>query len=146
MLGRLVSALTLALGLGSGEAAAPPQQVAPEAAPAAWTAYAETVTAILSSWMSGEDETAKRMRTRLDATTSDPAASRSPLIVKLWIAPDGSLGRIAFQPVLDPATDADLRALLTTRHLPPPPRDMLLPLRVALQVEPKPQPTPDPAP
>lgn len=140
MLGRLVSALTLALGLTSAEAVARPQQVAPEAAPAAWTTYAETAMAILSNWMSSEDEAVTRVRSHLDAAALD-----SPLVVKLWIAPDGTLSRIDFPSLPDPAVDAELRALLTARRLPPPPPDMLLPLRVLLQVEPVPESTPEPA-
>src|SRR3546814_10738254 len=61
--------------------------------------------------------------------------ARVPLSLKLWIDRDGVISRVEFAPFAHPQPNEDLRALLIGRKLPAvPPKDLLLPLRLALRV------------
>ncbi|MFZ2981180.1 MAG: hypothetical protein WA085_09125, partial [Sphingobium sp.] len=78
-----------------------------------------------------------------------PDQPTAPLIVKLWVAKDGKVSKIDFTPFSHPAPNADLRALLVGQRLPGMlPKGMLLPLRIAVQLDtlPAPAPVADPGP
>lgn len=115
------------------------QSVAPEAAPAAWVAYADQVNARVTAWLGSDDETATRLRAYVDGTRPSPDAAAPTLALRLWVTPAGVIERIAFTPFADAAANADLEALLVGKPIgAPPPRDMVQPLRLALDVVPAP--------
>lgn len=150
LFGRLTAALAgLAGGLGglsgAAVAATQPQSVAPSAAPAEWLRYAEAATTTITAWLQEDSEAAIRLRTHLDA--SRPAADQptSALLLKIWIDPDGRVARIDFAPFVEAQPGADLRSLIVGRALgAPPPKGMVLPLRLAVQLAPA-EPVPVPA-
>lgn len=138
---RLVAAAAAVLGLSIPGSAALAQQVSPEAAPRAWVAYAETVNGKVTEWLRSEEAPAVRLRAYVDSTR--PAADKSsrPLGLQLWINTRGVVTRVEFPPFADDTPNSDLRALLVGRDVGVrPPRGMLLPLRLAVQLDPAPEP------
>lgn len=126
------------LGLASGMPAAA-QTVPAEAAPANWVRYAAGATAAISQWLQADDEAALRLRAYLDAARTAPDQPGAPLLLKVWVDPDSRVTRLEFAPFEHPEPGADLRSLILGRQLPgSPPRDMRLPLRIAVQLEPAP--------
>jgi len=146
-IGRWLAALA-----GAGAATMAPaasHRVAPSAAPAEWVAYATRATATVTQWLRAPDDVATRVRGWLAAARQaqgpSPAANQAPpLVVKLWVARDGKVSRIAFTPFVQDEANADLRAALVGRKLDgPPPRRMLQPMILAVQLDPRPAvPTP----
>lgn len=128
----LATGLAAALGLAAPVQA---QSLSPEAAPAAWVAYAEAATHTLKTWLEEDDEAASNLRLYLDQTRSGPDQPTPSLELKLWIAPDGVVSRVGFAPLGDPEAEADLQTSMQGRRLPPPPSGMLQPLRLAVQLE-----------
>lgn len=120
------------------------QSVVPSAAPAEWVRYAEAATASITGWLQGDDEPAVRVRAYLDRTRPSPDQATAPLRIKIWVAADGTVSRIDFPPFAHAEPNADLRGLIVGRRLPgTPPKDMLLPLRLVIQLD---GPTPASAP
>ncbi|MFC4253993.1 hypothetical protein GRI97_01080 [Altererythrobacter xixiisoli] len=114
------------------------QSISPEQAPAAWLAYADHVTRAVIGWIEADSEPAVRLRTYLDAMRSDPAQPTAPLLLKIWIDPAGIVSRIEHAPFAHAQANADCHTLLAGRSLDqPPPRGMLLPLRVMVQLPPR---------
>lgn len=136
-LGMLARLVTL---IGAGVVAASPaaaEGVDPSAAPAEWVRYANSATDAIAGWLQADSETAVRFRSYLDQTRRDADRPTEPLSLKLWVDDDGTVSRIAFTPFAHPEPNADLRALVSGRHLPgKPPKDMLQPLRVAIELDP----------
>lgn len=132
---RWFAALAGAGLVAAGPAAA--QSTSPAAAPAEWVAYAERATAVIGTWLQAEDEAGQRLRAYLDLMRPAPDQPGPPLVLKVWVDPGGAVSRVDFTPFAHPEPNADLRTLVVGRRLAePPPRDMLLPLRLAVQVEP----------
>ena len=145
MIRRLVTAAFALLGAAAAPAA-PPRSVSPEAAPAEWVRYAEDTTAAITGWLEADDAAAVRLRTYLDATRPAPDQPTPPLALKFWIERDGSIARIDFPPFAHLEPNADLRGLIVGRKLAsPPPRDMLLPIRLAIQLSAPTEPQPEAA-
>jgi hypothetical protein len=142
-LGRLLAAFA-----GAGLVAAAPvaaQTVTPEQAPAEWVRYATGATIAVTGWLQADSEAAGRLRAYLDATRPAPDQPTAPLVIKLWIDADGTVSRIEHPPFAHAEANADLSALVVGRRLPTaPPRDMLLPLRIAVQLD-APAPAAEPA-
>lgn len=115
--------------------AAPAQSVAPSSAPVEWIRYAEASTRMISVWLQDETEAPSRFRAYLDATRS---AGNAPVEIEisLWPSPGGNVERIHFAPFADAQANVDLQRSIVGRDLGAPPRGMLLPMRVAVQVEP----------
>jgi hypothetical protein len=113
--------------------------VSPEQAPRAWVAYAEGATTTVTGWLNGDAQPAPRLRNAIEAARPAPDQPVPPLVVQLWIERDGTLSRIEPAAPSAPQLTQDLRTLLVGRRLPPPPKKMRLPLRLALQVQ---QPSP----
>lgn len=111
------------------------QSVAPAEAPAAWVRYADATTVTVSAWLAEEGAPAERFRAYLNQTRPGADQPVPPLDLKLWIAADGRIERIDFAPFAYEAANADLRAALVGRALPAPPRDMLLPLRLRVEMK-----------
>ena len=141
---RFLMALGAVLGLGLPVGQAAAAEVAPDQAPAAWVAYAETATQTVTAWLNAETPPAPRVRAILAATRPAPDQPTPPLVVKLWIDGGGTITRVEFAPLADAAADADLRGLLVGRQLGAPPHHMRLPMRIALQLPPPPSPPASP--
>ncbi|MBN9505336.1 MAG: hypothetical protein J0I69_04850 [Altererythrobacter sp.] len=142
LLSRLGRSLATLAGITLASAApAAAQTIAPSAAPVEWVRYAETATAAITQWLEAEDETAVRLRAYLDRTRPAEDRATPALQLKIWIAADGLVSRIDFPPFAHEEPNADLRALIVGRRLPAtPPVDMLLPLRLAIQLDARPAP------
>lgn len=112
------------------------QTVAPSAAPVEWVRYAESATTTISGWLEEDGEAATRLRAYLHETRPVADQPTPPLLLKVWIAPDGGVERVEFTPFAHEAANADLRSAIVGRRLAPPPRDILLPLRLSVQLEP----------
>lgn len=140
---RLFAAVVAVLGLSTPASAALAQNVSPDAAPREWVAYAETVNGKVTEWLRSEDVPAVRLRAYVDSTR--PAADKSspPIVLQLWISSTGVVTRLEFPPFPDDTPNSDLRDLLVGRDVGvSPPRRMLLPLRLAVQLDPAPEPAP----
>ncbi|EJU12129.1 hypothetical protein LH128_15421 [Sphingomonas sp. LH128] len=132
---------------GAGLAAAAPAQaekpsstsVDPAAAPAEWVRYAEIATVAVTRQLEAGTETAARLRASLDATRPALDQPTRPFVLKIWIDADGTVSRIDHAPFADAQANADLNALLVGESMPSrPPKDMLLPLRVLIELPPAP--------
>lgn len=144
--GRLAATLAAALGLSMSASVALAQNVSPEAAPREWVAYAETVNGKVAEWLRSEEAPAVRLRAYVDGTR--PAADKSspPIVLQLWIDTKGVVTRVEFQPFAHDTPNSDLRGLLVGRKVGDrPPRRMLLPLLLAVQLDPAPEPAPSAA-
>lgn len=136
--GRLISALAVSLGLASGAGAAPDaKSISPEVAPPAWNAYAGQVNTAVAGWLGGEEEAAQRLRAYVDATRPADDQASEPVVIKLWIDPKGVIERIDFASFAHEEVNASLRALLVGRMVGAPPKDMLFPLRLGVQLVPQ---------
>lgn len=89
---------------------------------------------MISALFQAEEETPSRFRAYLDATRS---AGNAPVEIEigLWLGSDGGVERIRFAPFADAQANADLRSMIVGRDLGAPPPGMLLPMRIAVQVE-----------
>lgn len=135
--GRLALKLASALVGGAAAASAPvaAQSVAPEEAPPEWLRYAETATQAVTSWLQAETEQATRLRGYLDATRPAPDQPTAPILLKIWIDSGGVVSRVDHAPFAHAEANADISALIVGQQLPAsPPKDMLLPLRVLIQL------------
>lgn len=123
---------------GAGLTAATPlqaQSVAPSVAPVEWVRYAETATSAVTRLLEAEGEVAIRLRGYLDATRPAPNQPTAPFVLKLWVDKDSSVSRIDFAPFVHSQANTDLRSLIVGQTLGTvPPKDMLLPLRIAVQL------------
>lgn len=134
---KLASALGVSTALASSAAAA--QSVSPEQAPAEWVRYADYATKTITTWLEAQSEAAIRLRTYLDATRTAPDQPTAPLMLKVWIDKDGTVSRAEHTPFAHGEGNADLRALIVGGKLDvSPPEDMLLPLRILVQLPPAP--------
>ncbi|OYX63323.1 MAG: hypothetical protein B7Y88_13225 [Sphingomonadales bacterium 32-64-17] len=132
---------------GAGVASATPiaaQSMPPSAAPVEWVRYAESATTTITGWLEADSEPAKRLRSYLDATRATSDQATAPLVIKVWIERDGKISRIDYPAFAHAEANADLQALIVGQQLSAaPPSDMLLPLRIAVQLD---APTPTAAP
>ena len=117
---------------------------AQEVAPAHWVAYARQAGTTLQARLS---EDAGELVTRLHAHLAQRADHPvpGPVMVQVWISGQGREERSAFDSLGSTQADADLRALLASRPLPPPPADMRQPLVLRLRLQPNPDFVPAPA-
>lgn len=113
---------------------APAQSVTPSSAPVEWLRYAEASTRTISAWLQEEAEAPSRFRAYLDASRS---TGNVPVEIEigLWLGRDGKVERIRFAPFADAQANADLQNVIVGRDLGVPPSGMLLPMRIAVQVE-----------
>lgn len=128
----------LAALVGAGLASTVPvaaQIVSPSAAPAEWVNYAEGATSTISAWLGEDGEAATQFRTYLDRTRAAENQATPSLELRIWIDPDGAVSRIAFTPFAHEEANASLRGAIVGRRLTPPPADMLLPIRIAIQLD-----------
>ena len=131
--GILAAMVALIPGVGAaGEAT--PQSMTPSEAPAAWVAYAEAVTTTLSDWLGEDGEAATRLRAYLQAARPAEDQPTPPLLLKVWIDRQGVVERLEFAPFAHEEANADLRTVVVGRRLAAPPPEMLLPLRIAIEI------------
>lgn len=140
-----MAAAAAVLGLSIPVSAALAQQVSPETAPREWVAYAETVNGKLTEWLRSEDAAAVRLRAYVDSMRPGADKSSPPIVLQLWINTSGVVTRVEFPPFVDDTLNSDLRGLLVGGDVGVrPPRGMLLPLRLAVQLDPAPEPASGP--
>lgn len=127
------------ISAGTGVTAdAQAQPAAPAAAPAAWIAYAVSVTDQLQAWMA--EDSAPALLVMTDLVELQPASRPDQpvrLDVKLWIDPDGAVARVETSAGRRSGLEEDLAALVAGRKLgEPPPAGMALPIRLRLAIRP----------
>lgn len=114
------------------------REITPDQAPAAWVAYAQDATRIITAQLNADTPPVPRIRAVLDAMRPAPDQPPPPLVVKIWVGRAGAVTRAEFPPLADAQADQDLHALLQGQRLSPPPRGMRQPMRLGLQLEPRP--------
>lgn len=136
---RLLSVAAVAPGLAPGAALAEtPRSVAPQAAPQAWRDYAAVVSEQVQARLAGDDPAAQRLRDYLNQLPGAATSSGVTLKIAFWIDADGMVTRVDFPVFVHPEPNDDLKALLVGVRLPEaPPKDMVLPLRLTVQLRPK---------
>ncbi len=140
-LARIAWKLASAMGLGAAAVASPAsaQSVSPQEAPAEWLAYADYATTTITKWLEATSDPATRLRAYLDGTRTAPDQPTAPLRLKVWIGADGTVSRIEHTPFAHAEANADLKALIVGGLFDvSPPEDMLLPLRILVQLPPAP--------
>ncbi|MGJ7484378.1 YbaB/EbfC family DNA-binding protein [Variovorax sp. LT2P21] len=135
--GRLLRACGLVgLGLTAATAPAAPQAQVPQPVPQHWISYANLAGNQLQAALSDPaNEAVVRLHAWMQARMlrEGQVAPPAPLVVRLWVAADGRVRGVVFDPLGDVQADADLRALLTAQSLAEaPPRDMLQPMVLQL--------------
>lgn len=135
------SLLWLAAVVGAGFGTTSPvaaQTVSPSAAPPEWVRYAEGAAETISAWLGDDSVAATQFRAYFDRTRPTEDEPTAQLELRVWIEPDGAVSRIGFTPFAHENANASLRAAIVGRRLSPPPPDMLLPIRIAVQLAPAP--------
>lgn len=131
----LATGVAAAFGFVAPAAAQEPSpRLAPEAAPAAWVAYAETANRAVVIWL--QDEAAAGVRLYLDRTRLAADQPAPPLELRLWIDDEGVVHRVEAASSNPPEVNAELKVAVEGHRLASPPPDMLQPLRLAIQLEP----------
>lgn len=125
--------------VGAGLASTAPaaaQSIPPSAAPVEWVRYAEGATNTITGLLESDTEASSRFRAYLDRTRGSDAEPSPVIELRVWIARDGEISRVEFTPFAHEEANKDLRAALLGKRLTPPPPDMRLPIRIAVQLEP----------
>ena len=127
---------SIAAGFAAMLGVADAQSVVPSAAPVEWVRYAEASTDTVSAWLQEDGEIPARLRGYFNDRR---AAEGAPVDVEisLWVKPDGSVERLRFAPFADAQANTDLHDALIGRSLGAPPKAMLLPMRIAVRIEPR---------
>ncbi|WP_165189831.1 hypothetical protein [Caulobacter soli] len=136
---RLLASLAAVVGLSPATPtlAGP---VSPQAAPAAWVAYAGLVNQAITDQLGRSDPAAVRLRDYLDQISRPAADSRLQLPLLVWIDRQGVISKVDFALFAHPEPNADLQALLVGHRLSQaPPKGMLLPVRLSIGLEPAPE-------
>ena len=133
---RVACAIAALAGLGSAPSIAAAQGVAATEAPAEWVAYAQEVTVAITDWLQADSDAARRFRAYVAGTRNAQSEQSSSLMLKVWVADDGTVSRIDFTPFAHAEANADLRRLIEGRRLDiAPPPDMLQPLRLMVELQ-----------
>lgn len=78
---------------------------------------------------------ATKMRDAIFAHAAQQGQQPQPLLLKLWIGGDGIISRLDVPPLGDDQADYNLRVVMLGHHLAPPPKGMLQPLRLMVQLQ-----------
>lgn len=133
----MATSIAVAFGLAAPVAALAQRRVTPEAAPAAWVSYAETVVGKVTEWLRDEAEAAARLRAYVDRWRPE---ATGPIILRLWISHSGVITRTKFAPFAHDRANKDLRGLLIGRDVGiRPPRGILMPLMLTVELDPVPE-------
>lgn len=133
--GIMVSVIAALIGF-SASADARSRTIAPSAAPIEWVRYAEAATTTITTWLQADSEVAIRLRSYLDGTRTAADQPTPALLLKVWIDPNGRVARVDFPAFAGEQPGTDLHGLLVGRTLEAaPPRGMLLPLRLSVQLD-----------
>ncbi len=117
--------------------ASPPPSGGIEHVPAAWSNYAATVSHQLQAGLgNAHDPAAIRFHRFLDdRANANPDSTPLTLILRLWIAANGTIRQLEFNSTGDMQANADLyRIIMATTGLKPPPPAMRHPLVLQLQL------------
>jgi hypothetical protein len=110
--------------------------------PQPWLSYARLTSHQFQAWLEADDDAANQLHRFLEDRVMNAKGTQPPaaVVIRAWIAADGTVSRVEFNSLGDPAADAILRRLLTQHPISePPPADMPQPLRVRLHIEANPQ-------
>lgn len=105
--------------------------------PRHWLDYAGAASRQFQAWLGdADDQRVQRLHAWLQQRdTNDRLMGHPvPVVVQVWIAPDGVVHRLQFDSLGQAQADDDLRALLL-RRLPTPPADMRQPLVLQLSLD-----------
>jgi hypothetical protein len=102
-------------------------------APRTWVVYAQKSTQTITAWLNGDAAPGPRLRETILTQASQQGQAPQPLLLSLWIGKDGAVTRVEFQPLGDDQADKDLRTLLLGHRLTPPPKNILMPMRLKIQ-------------
>jgi hypothetical protein len=107
--------------------------------PESWTSYAQLVGQQFQAWIGSNGAEADSFYQSLDirgAEGDSGAQGERTILVRVWIDPDGRVGRVVFDSLGNAQADAALRTLLTAHAIPgAPPQDMPQPIRIRLHIE-----------
>lgn len=126
---------SIAAGFAAMLGGANAQSIAPSAAPVEWVRYAEASTHTVSGWLQEDGEKPARLRAYFNQRRAVDGAP-AEIEISLWLKPDGSVERLRFAALADAQANADLHDALIGRNLGSPPKAMLLPMRIAVKIEP----------
>ena len=134
--GIMVGVIAALIGF-SASAEARSGAITPSAAPIEWVRYAEAATISIKTWLLADSEVAIRFRSYLDGTRTAADQPTPALLLKVWIDAGGRVARVDFPAFAGEQPGADLRGLIVDRTLDAtPPKGMLLPLRLSVQLDP----------
>lgn len=135
----LVAVGTIGVGLGLSSSPVLAQSpVSPKPVPQHWISYAQMASNQLEGWLSDPaDDAVQRLHAWMqERMLQEGQALPPPLIVRLWVKPDGMIDRVEFASIGKEQADQDLRAVLQSRPLSePPPADMRLPMVLQLSLK-----------
>jgi hypothetical protein len=111
---------------------------APSPPPAHWLAYAQWAGSELQTRLSvGEEPQLVQLLAWLQRQRQRDAQP-IPIVLRIWISPQGRIDRSEFTSLGAAQADRDLHALVEATPLPSPPPDMLQPLVLRLTLRPNP--------
>lgn len=127
------------VGVGLTVSSAPVmvQTAMAQSVPQHWVSYAQMAGNQLEAWLSdpANDAVVRLHEWMQQRLLQEGQPLPPPLIVKVWVAPDGKISRTEFASLGQAQADADLRSLMTTQFLSePPPRDMRQPMVLQLNL------------
>lgn len=127
------------LGVGLTVSSAPVmvQTAMAQSVPQHWISYAQMAGNQLEAWLSDPaNDAVVRLHTWMqERLLKEGQPLPPPLVVKVWVAPDGKISRAEFASLGQAQADTDLRSLMMTQSLSePPPRDMRQPMVLQLSL------------
>lgn len=138
----LVAAAAELSPAGPTAAVAQPAAYRPAAdVPASWRDFAAQLQAKLQARLGADTKATGKIADAMTqhGSAADPAAAAQAITVRVWVAPDGKIARVACDDVAGDAATA-LRALLGAGEAGLPPPDMLQPVHLRLSLRAKPEP------
>ncbi len=137
----LLGAVIAVVASVPGFANAAPHTVAYDAAPPSWIDYAKKVNAEVTQRLTSSEPDAVALRSVLEAQRPAPDQPGPPLALQLWVDKRGVISRVQSGSLAAAKSEEALRKLLVGRAIgSAPPKRMLLPLRLQVQLELAPDP------
>lgn len=100
------------------------------AAPGAWQTFGTALRQRFEQRLADDDEAVLRLREAM----ARREGQSSQMLVRTWIAPGGTIERLSFDSIDESDVTVNLRAVLASVVMPPPPADMLQPLHLRLSL------------